>query len=94
MAHRPEDFMTSMDKVFYGTLGDPITPDYVRDVNNLEQKRREIPKEAKQVEKMDEKLDGDIAQAQDTLKCTRNMDEKYATLIQKHIEEGDDSQLA
>jgi hypothetical protein len=36
VVHRPEDFTTPMDKVVYGTLGDPITPDYVRDVNNLE----------------------------------------------------------
>jgi hypothetical protein len=58
MVHHPEDFMTPMDKVVYGTLGDPITPDYVRDVNDLEQKRRAILKEAKRVEKMGEKLDG------------------------------------
>jgi hypothetical protein len=32
-------YTTLMDKVVYGTLGDPITPDYVRDVNDLEQKR-------------------------------------------------------
>jgi cell division septum initiation protein DivIVA len=83
MVHRPENFTTPMDKVVYGTLGDPITPDYVRDVNDLEQKRREILKEAKRVDKMGQKLDGDIAQAQDTLKHARNMEEKYATLIQK-----------
>jgi hypothetical protein len=41
-----------LDKVIYGTLADPITPDYVRDVNDLEKKRRTIPKEAKRVEKM------------------------------------------
>jgi hypothetical protein len=39
VVHHTEDFTTPMDKVVYGTLGDPITPDYVRDVNNLEQKR-------------------------------------------------------
>jgi hypothetical protein len=39
VVHNPEDFMTPMDKVVYGTLGDPITPDYVRNVNDLEQKR-------------------------------------------------------
>jgi hypothetical protein len=33
--HHPEDFMTPLDKVIYGTLADPITPDYVRDVNGL-----------------------------------------------------------
>jgi hypothetical protein len=49
VVHRPDDFTTPMDKVVYGTLGDPITPDYVRDVNDLVQKRREILKEAKQV---------------------------------------------
>jgi hypothetical protein len=43
---------------------------------------------------MGKKLDGDIAKAQDTLKRTRNMEEKYATLIQNQINEGGDSQLA
>jgi DNA anti-recombination protein RmuC len=63
-------------------------------VNNLEQKRREIHKEAKRVKKMGKKLDGDIAKAQDTLKRARNKDEMYATLIQKQINEGGDPQLA
>jgi hypothetical protein len=35
----PEDFTTPLDKVVYETLADPITPDYVRDVNDLEKKR-------------------------------------------------------
>jgi hypothetical protein len=35
---RPEDFTTLMDKIIYGTLGDPITRDYIRDVNDLEKK--------------------------------------------------------
>jgi hypothetical protein len=91
--HNPEDFMTPMDKVVYRTLGDPITPNYVRDVNDLEQKRRAILKEAKRVEKMGEKLDGDIAKAQDMLKRARNMEEKYVTLIQDKINEGGDLQL-
>jgi hypothetical protein len=39
---------------------------------------------------MGKKLDGDIAQAQDTLKRARNMDEKYVTLIQQQMEEGGD----
>jgi hypothetical protein len=39
VVHNPEDFTTPMDKVIYGTLGDPITPDYVRNVNDLEQNR-------------------------------------------------------
>jgi hypothetical protein len=43
---------------------------------------------------MGEKLDGDIAKAQDTLKHARNMEEKYATLIQNQINEGGDPQLA
>jgi hypothetical protein len=30
---------------------------------------------------MSEKMDGDIAKAQDMLKHARNMEEKYATLI-------------
>jgi hypothetical protein len=63
-------------------------------VNDLEKKRREILKEAKRVEKMDKKLDGDITQAQDTLKRARNMEEKYVTLIQQQMEEGSDPQLA
>jgi hypothetical protein len=92
--HRLEDFMTPMDKIVYGTLGDPITPDYIRDMNDLEKKRREILKEAKRVQKMGKKLDGDITQAQDTLKHARNMEEKYVTLIQHQMEEGGDSQLA
>jgi hypothetical protein len=78
----PEDFTTPLDKVVYGTLVDPITPDYVRDVNDLEKKRRAILKEAKRVEKMGQQLDGDIAKAQDMLKHARNMEEKYVTLIQ------------
>jgi hypothetical protein len=43
----PEDFTTPLDKVVYETLADPITPDYVRDVNDLEKKRRALLKEAK-----------------------------------------------
>jgi hypothetical protein len=50
--HHPEDFTNPMDKVIYGTLGDPMSPDYVRNMNNLEQKRQAILKEAKRVEKM------------------------------------------
>jgi hypothetical protein len=92
--HHPEDFTTPLDKVIYGTLGDPITSDYVRDMNDLEKKRRAIIKEAKRVEKMGEKLDGDIAKAQDTLKRARNIEEKYVTLIQNQMNEGGDPQLA
>jgi hypothetical protein len=77
----PEDFTIPLDKVVYGTLADPIAPDYVRDVNDLEKKRRALLKEAKQVEKMGKQVDDDIAKALDTLKRTRNMEEKYATLI-------------
>jgi hypothetical protein len=94
VVHNLDDFMTPMDKVIYGTLGDPITPDYVRDVNDLKQKRRAIFKEAKRVEKMGKKLDDNIAKAQDMLKRARNIEEKYATLIQKQINEGGDPQLA
>jgi hypothetical protein len=43
---------------------------------------------------MGKKLDGDIAKAQHTLKHARNMEEKYATLIQNQINEGGDPQLA
>jgi hypothetical protein len=35
VVHHPEDFMTPMDKVIYGTLGDPITPDYIRNSGSL-----------------------------------------------------------
>jgi hypothetical protein len=63
MVHHPEDFTTLLDKVIYGTLGDPITLDYVRDVNDLKKKRRAILKKAKRVEKMGEKEDGNIAKA-------------------------------
>jgi hypothetical protein len=58
--------MTPLDKVVYGTLANPVTPDYVSDVNDLEKKRRAILKGAKRVEKMGEKLDVDIAKAQDS----------------------------
>jgi hypothetical protein len=68
VVHRPEDFVTQVDKIVDGTLGDPITLEYVKDVNDLEKQRCEVLKEAKRVEKMDKKLDGDIAQAQDALK--------------------------
>jgi hypothetical protein len=88
-----EDFTTPLDKVVYGTLADPITPDYVRDVNDLEKKRRAILKEAKRVEKMGKQADDDIAKAQDTLMSARNMEEKYVTLIQNQINEGGDPQL-
>jgi hypothetical protein len=43
---------------------------------------------------MGERLDGDIAKAQDTLKRARNMEEKYVTLIQNQMNEGGDPQLA
>jgi hypothetical protein len=52
MEQRPEDFVTSLDKIVYGILGDPITREYVKDVSDLENKRREVLKEAKRVEKM------------------------------------------
>jgi hypothetical protein len=91
--HHPEDFTTPLDKVVYGTLADPITPEYVRDVNDLKKKRRVILKEAKRVEKMGQQLDGDIAKAQDTLKRARNMEEKYVTLVRNQMNEGGDPQL-
>jgi hypothetical protein len=59
--HRLEDFVTPVDKIVYDTLGDPITHEYVKDMNDLEKKRREVMKEAKRVEKMGKKLDGDFA---------------------------------
>jgi hypothetical protein len=90
----PEDFMTPLDKVVYGALADSITPDYVRDVNNLEKKRRALLKEAKRVKKMGQQVDDDIAKAQDTPKRARNMEEKYVTLIQNQMNEGGDPQLA
>jgi hypothetical protein len=36
---RLEDFTTPLDNIVYRTLADPITPDHVRDVNDLEKKR-------------------------------------------------------
>jgi hypothetical protein len=89
----PEDFMTTLDKVVYGTLADPITPDYVSDLNDLEKKRQALLKEAKRVEKMGKQVDDDIAKAQDMLKRARNMKEKYVTLIQNQMNEGGDPQL-
>jgi hypothetical protein len=89
----PEDFMTPLEKVIYGTLADPITLDYVRDMNDLEKKRRALLKKAKRVEKMGKQVDDDIAKAQDTLKRARNMEEKYVTLIQNQINEGGDPRL-
>jgi hypothetical protein len=85
--------MTPLDKVVYGTLADPITPDYVRDMNNLGKKRQALLKEAKRVEKMGQHLDGDIVKAQDTLKRARNMEEKYITVLQDQMNEGGDPQL-
>jgi hypothetical protein len=45
--HHPKDFTTPLDKVVYGTLADPITPDYVRDVNDLEKKKASNPQRSK-----------------------------------------------
>jgi hypothetical protein len=42
---------------------------------------------------MGEKLDDDIAKAQDMLKRARNMEEKYVTLIQNQMNEEGDPQL-
>jgi hypothetical protein len=42
---------------------------------------------------MGKQVDDDIAKSQDTLKRARNMEEKYATLIQNQIKEGGDPQL-
>jgi hypothetical protein len=52
-------------------------------VNDLEQERREVLKEANRINKMGKKLDDDMAKAQDALKRARNMEEEYVTLIQK-----------
>jgi hypothetical protein len=90
---RPEHFVPPLDKIVYGTLGDPITPEYIKDVSDLEKKRREVLKEEKRVEKMGKKLDGNIAQAQDAFKHARIMEEKYVTLIQKQVGEAGDPQL-
>jgi hypothetical protein len=54
---RPEDFVTLVEKCLC-TLGDPITPEYVKDMNDLEKKSCEVLKDAKRVEKMGKKLDG------------------------------------
>jgi hypothetical protein len=42
---------------------------------------------------MGKQVDDDIAKAQDTLKRARNMEEKYVTLIQNQMNEGDDPRL-
>jgi hypothetical protein len=57
MEQHPEDFTTLADKIVYGTLADLITPNYLKDVNDLEQKRCEVLKEAKRIDKMGKKLD-------------------------------------
>jgi hypothetical protein len=47
-----------MDKTMYDTsLTDPITPDHLKDISDIEKKRREILKEAKYIKKRNEKLD-------------------------------------
>jgi hypothetical protein len=36
-----------VDKIVYDTLGEPITHEYVKDMNDLEKKRCKVLKEAK-----------------------------------------------
>jgi hypothetical protein len=90
---RPEDFVTPADKIIYGTLADPITPDYFKDVTDLEKKRHDVLKEAKRIEKLGNKLDDDITKMQDTLKRARSLEEKYASLLQGNNNDSGDPQL-
>jgi hypothetical protein len=73
-----------LDKIVYGTLVDPITPEYFKDVTELENKRRDVLKEAKRIEKLGKKLDDDITKAQDTLKRARNLEDKYVNLLDRN----------
>jgi hypothetical protein len=45
--HHLEDFTTLLDKVVYGTLADPITPDYVRDVKRSREEKASNPQRSK-----------------------------------------------
>jgi hypothetical protein len=47
----------------YDTLADLITPNYTKDVTDLDKKRRDVLKEAKRIEKLGRKLDDDITKA-------------------------------
>jgi hypothetical protein len=87
----PEEFVTPLDKIVCGTLADPITPDYFKDVADLKKKRRDILKEAKHNEKLGKKLDDDITKAHDTLKRARSLEEKYVNLLEGN--NGGDPQL-
>jgi hypothetical protein len=49
---QPEEFVTLVDKLVYGTLADPFTPEHVKDVNDLEKKRHDVLKEEKRVDKL------------------------------------------
>jgi hypothetical protein len=77
----PEEFVTPLDKIVYGTLVDPITPEYFKNVTELENKRRDVLKKAKRIEKLGKKLEDDITKAQDMLKRARNLEEKYVNLL-------------
>jgi hypothetical protein len=77
-----EDFVTPADKIMYDTLADPINPDYIKDVTDLDKKRRDVLKEAKRIEKLGKKLDDDITKAQDTLKRARSLEEKYVNFFE------------
>jgi hypothetical protein len=85
------DFITSADKVMYGTWADPFTPEYFEDISNLEKKRRDMLKEAKYIKDLGEKLNQDITKAQNTFKHARDMEEKYYNLLQTN--DGGDLQL-
>jgi hypothetical protein len=65
-----------VDKVVYGILADPITPEYFKDMTDLEKKRRDVLKEAKRIEKLGNKLDDDMTREQDALKRARSLEDK------------------
>jgi hypothetical protein len=65
-----------VDKVVYGILADPITPEYFKDMTDLEKKRRDVLKEAKHIEKLGNKLDDDMTREQDALKRARSLEDK------------------
>jgi hypothetical protein len=66
----------------YDTLTDPITPEYFKDISNLEKKRRDMLKAAKCIKEKNEKMDRAITKAESMLKPARDLGEKYNKLRQ------------
>jgi hypothetical protein len=81
-----QDFITPMDNVMYGSLLiDSITPEHFKDISDLDKKRRDILKDAKYIKEKNKKLYMDIRKMQHTIKCARNLEEKYNKLLQENI---------